>query len=43
VTLPTFQLRARVFERTAPPNLFRSPILTDDYAPIETLLEGVRQ
>lgn len=43
VMLPTFPLRWRAFERMPPPNLFRSPVLTDDYAPIETLLEGVRQ
>lgn len=40
VTLPTFALRTKSFRSIPPPNLYRSPVLTDDYAPIEGLLQG---
>jgi spermidine synthase len=40
VTLPTFSLRLKSFTRQQPAALARSPLLTDDYAPIESLLNG---
>jgi len=40
VTLPTFSLRLKSFTRQQPAALSRSPVLTDDYAPIESLLNG---
>jgi spermidine synthase len=42
VTLPTFSLRVRSFTEQPPPNASTSPLLTDDYAPIETLLQGTQ-
>jgi spermidine synthase len=39
VTLPTFEKRARVFRAHVPPEWSRAPILRDDFAPIEDLLE----
>ncbi|HEX5398217.1 MAG TPA: fused MFS/spermidine synthase [Verrucomicrobiae bacterium] len=42
VTLPTFYIRTRNFDDQPPPNEAQSPILTDDYAPIESLLQGTR-
>ena len=40
VTLPTFNRRAGNFTNRPPPNVAQSPVLTDDYAPIESLLNG---
>jgi spermidine synthase len=40
VKLPTFRERIEVFQAFAPPNAARSPILTDDYAPVEGLVGG---
>jgi spermidine synthase len=40
VTLPTFTLRARAFMDQRPPTASKSPLLTDDYAPIDSLLQG---
>ena len=40
VTLPTFSLRLENFMNQPPPSAARSPVLTDDYAPIESLLQG---
>ncbi|MGD0744176.1 MAG: fused MFS/spermidine synthase [Verrucomicrobiota bacterium] len=40
VTLPTFYLRLRNFINEPPPSATGSPVLTDDYAPIESLLQG---
>jgi spermidine synthase len=42
VTLPTFSLRLENFINRPPPSAARSPVLTDDYAPIESLLQGAR-
>jgi spermidine synthase len=42
VTLPTFNLRLRNFVNTPPPSAAQSPVLTDDYAPIESLLNGTQ-
>ena len=42
VTLPTFYRRSRKFIATPPPGAAQSPVLTDDYAPIESLLQGRR-
>jgi spermidine synthase len=42
VTLPTFLLRARSFTDEPPPNAGASPLLTDDYAPIDSLLQGTQ-
>lgn len=42
VTLPTFSKRASQFWDGTPPTAATSPVLTDDYAPIESLLEGTR-
>jgi spermidine synthase len=42
VTLPTFATRAARFWDGTPPMAASSPVLTDDYAPIESLLEGTR-
>jgi spermidine synthase len=42
VTLPTFSLRVRSFMDQPPPTVGTSPLLTDDYAPIETLLQGTQ-
>jgi spermidine synthase len=40
VTMPTFSIRLRSFTHAEPAAAFRSPVLTDDYAPIESLLNG---
>lgn len=42
VTLPTFSLRVKSFMDQAPPTTGSSPLLTDDYAPIESLLQGTQ-
>ena len=42
VTLPTFNLRSRNFVNRPPPSVAQSPLLNDDYAPIETLLNGTQ-
>jgi spermidine synthase len=42
VTLPTFPERLKSFWDGTPPMAATSPILTDDYAPIESLLQGRR-
>jgi spermidine synthase len=42
VTLPTFSLRLKSFWDGVPPTAATSPVLTDDYAPIESLLQGTR-
>jgi spermidine synthase len=42
VTLPTFSERLKSFWDGTPPMAASSPILTDDYAPIENLLQGRR-
>ncbi len=40
VTLPTFLPRVKSFTDERPPNADTSPVLTDDYAPIDSLLQG---
>jgi spermidine synthase len=40
VTLPTFSLRVKSFMDQPPPTAATSPLLTDDYAPIESMLQG---
>ena len=42
VKLPTFSLRVKSFIDQAPPTAATSPLLTDDYAPIESLLQGTQ-
>jgi spermidine synthase len=42
VTMPTFLVRARSFTDEPPLNAGASPLLTDDYAPIESLLQGTQ-
>jgi len=42
IKLPTFSARLDSFMDTPPPAAARSPILTDDYAPVESLLRGTR-
>ncbi len=42
VTLPTFTLRVKSFLDQPPPTAATSPLLTDDYAPIESLLQGTQ-
>jgi spermidine synthase len=42
VTLPGFRERIEVFKPLAPPSAARSPVLTDDYAPVEGLAAGGR-
>jgi spermidine synthase len=37
ITLPRFRQRAESFQNTPPASAFSSPILTDDYAPVEGL------
>ena len=39
VTLPTFTTRVKSFTDRRPPNTATSPLLTDDYAPIDSLLQ----
>jgi spermidine synthase len=40
--LPTFFQRLSTFRATPPPNHERSPLLSDDYAPVDGLLGGTR-
>jgi spermidine synthase len=40
VKLPTFRDRVERFQAAPPPNAARSPILTDDFAPVEGLAGG---
>ena len=40
VRLPAFEARVRALQATPPPSFARSPILTDDYAPVDGLLRG---
>ncbi|MCX6929422.1 MAG: fused MFS/spermidine synthase [Verrucomicrobia bacterium] len=40
VTLPGFGQRVERFQGLPPPSAARSPILTDDYAPVESLVGG---
>jgi spermidine synthase len=40
VTLPGFRERLDVFRTAPPPNAQKSPVLTDDYAPVEGLAAG---
>ena len=42
VTLPTFTSRVKSFMDQRPPTSDTSPLLTDDYAPIESLLQGTQ-
>ena len=42
VTLPTFLFRVRSFMDERPPAAGTSPLLTDDYAPIDSLLQGTQ-
>jgi spermidine synthase len=42
VTLPTFTLRVKSFMDLRPPTAATSPLLTDDYAPIDSLLQGTQ-
>jgi spermidine synthase len=42
VTLPTFTLRVKSFLDQPPATAATSPLLTDDYAPIESLLQGTQ-
>jgi hypothetical protein len=42
VTLPTYLLRVRSFMDERPPTANTSPVLTDDYAPIDSLLQGTQ-
>ena len=42
VTLPTFRDRMNNFWTEVPPAAASSPLLTDDYGPIESLLQGTR-
>jgi spermidine synthase len=41
VRLPTFHIRLSAFYRGAPPATATAPLLTDDFAPVEGLLQGV--
>jgi len=40
VSLPTFATRLRMFENAPPASAVKSPVLTDDRAPVERLLDG---
>ena len=42
VTLPTFRTRMQAFWDEVPPSAASSPLLTDDYGPLEPLLQGER-
>lgn len=42
VLMPTLTQRVRAFRSTPPPNLDQWPVLTDDYAPVDGLLESGR-
>jgi len=39
ITLPTFRNRLYAFQAAAPLSLARSPVLTDDFAPVEGLIQ----
>lgn len=39
-TIPDFQVRIRSFRNDPPSSFLRSPILTDDFAPVDGLLRG---
>ena len=41
VRLPTFSLRLSAFYSGAPPATASAPLLTDDFAPVESLLQGL--
>jgi spermidine synthase len=41
VRLPSFSIRLSAFYRGAPPATARAPLLTDDFAPVEGLLQGM--
>lgn len=43
VTLPSFLQRARAVQVQPPVSFERSPILTDDFAPIDNLLSGINR
>jgi spermidine synthase len=43
VRLPSFRLRLNAFYRGAPPATATAPLLTDDFAPVEGLLQGVNR
>jgi len=38
IKLPSFKMRLAAFRSAAPPTSSQSPVLTDDYAPIDGLL-----
>ncbi len=40
VSLPTFATRLRMFDNAPPASAVKSPVLTDDRAPVESLLDG---
>lgn len=40
VKLPSFAMRLRAFQGNAPANFAQSPVLTDDRAPVESLMRG---
>ena len=40
VTLPTFRTRLSVFRSGPPPTVASAPLLTDDYAPVESLMNS---
>ena len=43
IKLPNFRNRMEKFQAQSPPNAARSPVLTDDYAPVEGLAAGKAQ
>jgi spermidine synthase len=43
VTMPTFRQRLEAFQVQPPPSAAHSPVLTDDYAPVEGLAAGGSQ
>jgi hypothetical protein len=43
VRLPAFALRLRAVRTTPPASFARSPILTDDRAPVESLMRGTAE
>jgi len=42
ITVPSFRTRLNALRTNAPPSSHRSPILTDDYAPVDGLLSTVK-
>jgi hypothetical protein len=40
VTMPAFRERLEALQAQPPPSAARSPVLTDDYAPVEGLAAG---